>query len=175
MMMADDLCEIELGIEVVGGQVIDLPLGVRMRVRPAPERERVIALPQHFPQLPRMLDGARRADGLVAAEHHKRRKAFLMRALRVRQTVLERMLRCQKRRDPVARHVVAEIRDEVAQVVLFLRADGAVGEEDERALPRQPAHRVVGVDPRVHSLRVRQLRPRRPQFRRKDGGAGAKG
>src|SRR5207245_8679251 len=30
VMMADYLCEIELGMEVLGGQVIDLPLGVRM-------------------------------------------------------------------------------------------------------------------------------------------------
>ena len=83
--------------------------------------------------------------------------------------------RLQIRRDSVARHVVTEIRDKVSQVVLFLRADGAVGEEDERALPRQPAHGVIRVDPRVHSLGRRQLRPWRPQLGRKDRRSGAKG
>ena len=33
-------------------------------------------------------------------------------------------------------------------------------------LARQPAHRVIGVDPRVHARRGRQLRPRRTQLRR---------
>ena len=52
----------------------------------------------------------------------------------------------------------AEIGDEMAQVVFLLRADGAVGEEHERALPREAAHRVVGVDPRVHALRRARAR-----------------
>ena len=38
------------------------------------------------------------------------------------------------------------------------RADGAVGEEDERALPREPPDGVVGVDPRVHALARRRAR-----------------
>ena len=63
----------------------------------------------------------------------------------------------------------------MAQVVLFLRADGAVGQEDVGALPREPLHGVVGVDPRVHALGGGELGARRPQFGRKDRGAGAKG
>ena len=63
----------------------------------------------------------------------------------------------------------------MAQVVFFLGADGAVGQEDEGALPREPPHRVIGVDPRVHALARRELGPRRPQFGREDGRAGAKG
>ena len=68
-----------------------------------------------------------------------------------------------------ARHVLAEIGHEMAQVVFFLRADGAVGQEHERALPRQPPDGVVRVDPRVHALAGRELGARRPQLRAEDG------
>ncbi len=64
------------------------------------------------------------------------------------------MLRRQER-DARAQDVVAEIGHRVpTEVVLFLGADGAVGEEDERVLARQPPHGMVGVDPRVHSAVV---------------------
>ena len=60
----------------------------------------------------------------------------------------------------------------MAEVVLFLEPDGAVGEEDVRAVARQALDRVIGVDPRVHARRRRQLGPRRPQLGGDDGRAG---
>src|SRR5439155_794449 len=54
------------------------------------------------------------------------------------------------------------------QVVFFAQADGAVGEEHERAAPGQPADRVIRVNPRVHAGRRRELRARRAQLRRDD-------
>ena len=75
----------------------------------------------------------------------------------------------QKRHDPVVRHVATEIRDQVAEVVFLLRADGAVGQEHECALTREAADGMIGVYPRVHAFARRQLGPRRPQFGRDDG------
>ena len=135
----------------------------------------MIALAQHLAQLPRVLDRPRRADRLVAAEHDERRKPALMRPVGVRQAVLDRVLRRQERDDALARHVAAEIGDEMPQVVFFGRADRAVGEEHERALARQPPDRVIGVDPRVHALRGRELGARRPQLRGKHGRTGTEG
>ena len=162
--MADDLRQEELRVRVVGGEVIDLALGIGVRVGPAAEGERVIALAQHLPQLPGVLDRSRRADALVAAEHDQRRKSILVRAIRVRQAVLDRVLRRQEGHDALARHVEAEVGDEVTEVVFFVRADRAVGEEDVRALPREAPNRVVGIDPRVHALGRRELGTRRPEL-----------
>ena len=39
----------------------------------------------------------------------------------------------------------------MAQVVFFLRADGAVGDHDAHVVARQRPDRVIGVDPRVHA------------------------
>ena len=164
--MADDLGQEELRVRVFGDEEVDLAIGIGVRVRPAAERERVIALAKHLPQLPRVLDRPRRADALVAAEHDQRRKPALVRAVRVRQAVLDRMLRRQERDDAIARDVEAEVGDEVAEVVFFGGADRAVGEEHERALARQPAHGVIGVDPRVHAFRGGELGARRPQLGR---------
>src|SRR5439155_3971458 len=119
---------------------------------PAAERDRVIALAQERSELPSVLDAPRDADALIAAEHDERLKPVLVRAVGIRQAVLERMFRRQDRHDVLARCVAAEIDDEVPQIVFFALADGAVGEKYERALPRQPPDRVVRVDPRVHAL-----------------------
>ena len=54
--------------------------------------------------------------------------------------------------------------DEMPEVVLFRRPDRAVGQEHVRAALREPAHGVVGVDPRVHAFGARQFRQRRAQF-----------
>src|SRR5262249_7739774 len=122
VMVADDLRQVELGVEPWIAEVVDLALDVGVRIRPAAERERVVALAEHLAKLPRVLDRSRRrADRLVAAEDDQRGEAALVRALRVRQTVLERVLRRQERNDSFARHVTAEIRDQMPQVVLFLR------------------------------------------------------
>ena len=53
---------------------------------------------------------------------------------------------------------VAEIGDEVAQVVFFLRADGAVGDHDAHVVARQRSDRVIGVDPRIHAFAGFELR-----------------
>ena len=146
-----------------------------MRIGPASERQRVVPFAQQSPQLPGVLDAARRADRLVAAEHDERREAVLVRPLGVREAVLERVLRRQKRHNPLARHVEAEIGDEMPEVVFFLRADGVVGEEDEGPLAREPADGVIGVDPGVHALARRQLRPRRSELGGEDRGVGSEG
>lgn len=129
---------------------------------------------QDFSQLPRMLDHPRRADGLVPTEDDERRETALVGALCVRQAVLEGVLRRQERHDPLARHVGPEVGDEMPQVVLFLRANGAVGQEDKRPLARQTSNRVVRVNPRVHPFVNRQLGARRTELGRVDRLVGSK-
>ncbi len=145
-----------------------------MRIRPAAQRQGLIALPEHLPQLPRMIDAARRPEDLVAAQDDQRRKPALARPLGVGKAVLERVLRGHERNDPLARHVTPQIDHEVPEVVLFLRSDRAVGQEDEGSLPGETTHGVIGVDPGVHPLARRQLRAWRPQLRRKDRDVSAK-
>ena len=70
-----------------------------------------------------MIDAARRADLLVAAEDDQRRKAVEVRAVGVREAVLQRVLRGQERHHVIARHVLAEVEDQVTEVVLLLGPD----------------------------------------------------
>jgi len=116
-----------------------------------------------------VLHRARAPDPPVAAEHHQRREPVLARPIGVREAVLERVLARENRHDPVAGGVVADVRREVTEVVLLGDADGAVGEEDGGSLEGQRPHGVVGVDPRVHPGRRRQLRTGRPEFGRDEG------
>ena len=155
-VMRDDLRQVELGGDAVVEQVPHLRRGVRVRIRPAAERQLGLARADHLAQLPRVLDASRRPDVLVAAEHDERLEAVLPRAIRVGQAVLRRVLAGQKRDDVRARHVAAEIDDEMAEVVFLLEADGAVGEEDERA------RRASGRAPRG---RCRSTRPCSPRSR----------
>ena len=75
LVVADDLRQEELGVEVGRREVVDLPLGIGVRICPAAEaRACGRARRSMLPQLPRMLDRSRRADGLVAAEHDERRE-----------------------------------------------------------------------------------------------------
>jgi hypothetical protein len=83
VVMADDLRQVELRVKVGRGEKIDLPPGVAVRVRPSAERDGVIALAQHLPELPRVLHASQSADGLVAAENDQGPKAALVRALGV--------------------------------------------------------------------------------------------
>ena len=69
----------------------------------------------------------------------------------------------------VARHVVAQVQHQVPQVVLFLRADGAVGQAHVVPTPHETADGVVGVDPRVHPRRRAELGARRTKFDGVDG------
>jgi hypothetical protein len=171
-VVADHLRQIELGVNVRRDQELDLLLRVGVRVRPAAQRDRVIAYAQQLAKLPGVVDRPGWAHQLVASEHDQRRKPALERALAVREAVLERMLGCQDRHDALAGNVASKICDQMAQVVLFRRSDGAVGQEDERALAREPAHGVVRVYPRVHALPHRELRARRAQLRREHAAAG---
>ena len=91
--VADDLREIELRVETRIDEEIDLSLRIGVRVRPAAERDRVTALPQHLAQLPGMPHAARNANRFVAAEDDERRESVLLRAFGVRETVVERVLR----------------------------------------------------------------------------------
>ena len=151
-------------MRVLRREEIDLAFRIGVRIGPAAECQRVVAFPQPLPQLPGMLHRSRRADALVSAEHDQGGKTALVRAVRIRQAVLHRVLGRQKRDDAVAGDVEAEIGDKVTEVVLFRRAHRAVGEEHERPLARQPPHRVVGVNPRVHAFRGGELGARRAQL-----------
>src|SRR5438876_30646 len=124
---------------------------------------------QPLPKLPGVLDAPRRADLFVAAEDHQRGKAVLVRPLGVRQAVLDRVLRRQEGDDALARHVGAEIDDEMPQVVLFLRPDRAIGEKNERPLARQTPDGVIRIDPGVHAFAGRELGARRAQLCAKYG------
>jgi len=111
-----------------------------------------------------MFDNASWPDALVSAQHHQRPESLLPCSLGVREAVLERVLRREEGHDALPRHVESDVGHEVAQVVFFLRTDGVVGQEDERAVASQAANGVIGIDPRIHALGRRQLRPGRAQF-----------
>ena len=162
--MAHYLGQIELGGEVRVEQVVDLTRSVGMRVGPPTKGQRGILSPKQLAQLPRVLDRAGRTNGLVAAKHHQRGKSVLPRALRVGQAVLLRVLRRHEWDDARARDVVAEIGDEVPEVVFFGGTDGAVCEEDVGAFTRKTLDRVVRIDPRVHAFGRLQLCARGPEF-----------
>ena len=68
----------------------------------------------------------------------------------------------------VARHIGAEVDDEMAEVVLLARSDGAVGQEHVRVRTNESANRVVRVDPGVASRRRIELGPWRAQFDREN-------
>ena len=112
-------------------------------------------------------------DVLVAAEHDERLEAVLLRAFRVGNAVVHRVLARQERDHLRPRHVAAQIDDQVPEVVLLLRSDGAVGEEDERAVARQAADGVIGIDPGIHARCRLELGPRRAELGGDDGMAGA--
>jgi hypothetical protein len=111
-----------------------------------------------------MLDSAWRSHRLVTAEHHERREPVLVGALRVRKTILERVLRREKRDNALARNVAAEVRDEMPEIVFLRHPDGAIGQKDIGTVLREPSNRVVGVDPGIHPLVRLELGARRPQF-----------
>ena len=59
------------------------------------------------------------------------------------------------------------------EVVLFRLADGAVRQEDVRALAGQSAHRMIGVNPRVHPFAGGEFGARWAQLRGHHRGAGS--
>src|SRR5258707_7546223 len=117
-MMTHDLRQKELGVERWRRQEVDLALRIRMRIRPAAERDRVVTLAEQPPQFPRVLDDARHADRFVAAKNDERRKSALVRAVRVRRHVFERVLRGDEWHDALARDIEPEVRHEMPKVVL---------------------------------------------------------
>jgi len=149
---------------VFGGQVIDLPLRVGMRIGPASEDERLVPGSKHLTQLPGMLDRSRNAHRLVAAEHDDGGKSVLLRAIGVREAVVERMLGREERDDPFPRDVVTQIGDEMPEVVFLGRADRPVREKHVRPLLGQPLHRMICVNPRVEPFPQRELGARRPEL-----------
>ena len=167
-VMRHDLRQIELGRHALGHQEAHLRRRIGMRIRPSAERQIGSVLPDVLAQLPRMLDAARRADVLVAAKHHERLESMLVGAIGIAQAPLQRMFRRQKRRDARTRDIPTEIAHQMAEIVFLLRADGAVGEEDECVVACEVLDRVIGIDPRVHACRGRKLGPRRTKLRRND-------
>lgn len=55
----------------------------------------------------------------------------------------------KKENHTLARRAVAEIGDEMSQVVLFVLSDRAVGQKDVRLTTGQPPNRVIRVEPRI--------------------------
>src|SRR2546425_13366495 len=148
--------------------LLALPLRVVIWIGPPAKCDRVIALAQRLAELPRVLHTSRDSNPLVAAQHDQRLKAILVRPLGVRETVLERMLRCQDRNNVLARDIPTEIDDEVPEIVFFLRADRAIGQKNERALTREAADGMIRVNPGVHAFPRFELRARRPELSAKN-------
>ena len=139
-------------------------IGIGVRVAPAAQRQVGHVFVDRLAQLPRVLDASRRPHRAIAAEHDERAEAFLPGALGVRQAEVHRVLGRQERHDVVARHIGAQIDHQMAQVVFFARADGAVRQEHERPVADEAADRVIGVDPRVHAGGRVEFGARRTQF-----------
>jgi 1-aminocyclopropane-1-carboxylate deaminase/D-cysteine desulfhydrase-like pyridoxal-dependent ACC family enzyme len=168
-MVRDDLREIELRCHATIEQVRHLLDGPGVRVRPAAKGEAWLNLPDALTQLPRVCDASRRPQGLVPAKHHERREPVLRGTIRIRETVVQGMLASQEWDDGRPGHVLAQVDHEMAKIVFLFHSDRAVREEHERTAARQAAHRMVGIDPRVHACRRFELRARRTQLRRDDG------
>ena len=134
-----------------------------------PSSRSAMARPDVLTQLPGMRDAAWTSDVLVAAEHDERLKLVMRDLIGVAETELAASASSVRNGTTCARATFgAEVGDEVAQVVFFLRADGAVGDHHPHVLPRERSDRVIGVDPGVDALARLQLRPRRPQLDRHD-------
>lgn len=172
--VAHDLGEVEIGREPILGQVVDLPHRVRVGIGPASKRQSRFPCRDLPPEFPRVVHASRPPHVSVAAEHHERGKPVLPRLLRVAQAKLEGMLRRQERDDAIAGDVVAEVRDQVAQVVFLLRADGAVCQKDRHILSVQRPDGMVRIDPGVHPLDRSELRTRRAKLCGDHGIAGLK-
>ena len=125
-----------------------------------------------LPQLPRMLHASRMPDVLVAAQDDERLEPVLLRAIRVRHAVAHRVLARQERDDLRSRDVTPEVDDQVPEVVLFLRSDGAVRQEDVGTVARQIPYGVVGIDPGIHAGRRFELGSRGPELGGDDRVAG---
>ena len=120
-----------------------------------------------------MVHRTRGAKALVSSKHDERLEAVMMRAIRISETELERVLARQERDHARPGHISPQVDDEVTKVVFFSRSDGAVGQEHERAVARQAAHRVIRIDPRISARGRFQFRTRRPQLGRDDAPAGS--
>jgi hypothetical protein len=173
--MRHHLCQVVLAGEVLIHEEVDLTRGVGVRIGPAAQRQPRDTSSDLGAQLPRVLDAARTANGLVAAEHDERAEPVLRGLLRVRQAEIERVFAREKRDHVVARHVAPHVRDEVTKIVLLLRSHGAVGQEDAGTLTGEAAHGVIRVDPRVHAVDRVELGARRTQLRGDDRDVSAHG
>ena len=100
---------------------------------------------------------------------------MLVRALGIAQAVFERVLGGEERHNSLTRDVAARVGREVPQVVLFMRAHCAIGQEDEGAFSGQSPDRMIGVDPGVHALAGRQLRAWGPELGGQNRRTGAEG
>src|SRR5262249_53494358 len=115
-----DLGQVELGVGVHVEEVSDLSAGVSVRVCPSAQRKAGAMTMDFLAKLPGVRHASRWADALVAAENDERLESVLMRAVRIREAIVERMLGREKRHDLRSRHVAAEIRDQMSQVVFLL-------------------------------------------------------
>src|SRR6187401_2404142 len=145
-----------------------------MRVGPPAERKTGFALTNQPPQIPRVLDASRMADGRVTAENDERRETSLPRLLGVRETKIERVLTGEERRHQVARQLAAKVGAQVPEVVFFRCADGAVREKRRNAMSAQTTDLMVTVDPRIHALHRSELGSRRAKLHGNNGVLAAK-
>jgi hypothetical protein len=164
VVVRNDLRQEVFPEELTPGHVPDLRSGVGVRIRPSTQREISDVFPDEFAQLPCMTHTPRRPDTAIAPEHHERTEPLGPGAFGIGQAEVERVFGREKWHDTIPRHVGSEIDDQVAEIVFFARANGAVREEDERAVTDESPHGMMRVDPRVASRCGVQLRPGRTEF-----------
>jgi hypothetical protein len=111
-----------------------------------------------------VLDRPRATHVLVAAEHHQGREAVLHDLIGVAEAEVDRVLGGEERHHALTRHVGAQVGDQVAQVVLLLRAHGAVGDHHAHVVAHQAPDGVIRVDPGVDASRGLEFGARRTQF-----------
>jgi hypothetical protein len=92
---------------------------------------------QVLPQLPCMLDAARAADMLVAAEDDHRFKTVMRGLVGVSKAELQRVLGGEERNDMRSCQFRSEVGDEVSQVVFLLCANRAIRDHHAYVLPRE--------------------------------------
>ncbi len=96
-----------------------------------------------------MGEAAWKPDRSVAAHDRQCLEARSGGPLGVDQTVLQGMLARQERNDGAPELWLADVGVEVREILLLVRADRVVGDQDEASVRDEPPHRVAHVDPRV--------------------------
>ena len=137
-----------------------------MRVRPAAQRERRHPLADPLAQQVGVLYAARRPGARVPAQHRERVESIRRRSGGVHQAIVECVLGGEERHELRGALVARHVRRQVAEILLLGLTDGVVGQEHDRVAAREPADRMVHIDPHVHALGGRQPALGRPELHR---------